>query len=41
MILALVIWGAKNHRAAMWLLLPYLSRVTFAGYLNIMIAILN
>lgn len=41
MILALVIWGAKNHRAAMWLLLPYLSWVTFAGYLNIMIAILN
>ncbi len=41
MILFLVIWGARNHRAAMWLLLPYLLWVTFAGYLNLMIAILN
>lgn len=41
MILYLVIWGGKNHRAVMWLLLPYLLWVTFAGYLNIMIAILN
>lgn len=41
MILALVIWGIKNHRGVMWILLPYLLWVTFAGYLNIMIAILN
>lgn len=41
MILALVIWGGKNQRAVMWLLLPYLLWVTFAGYLNLMIAILN
>lgn len=41
MILGLVIWGVKNHRAVMWLLLPYLLWVTFAGYLNLMIAILN
>ncbi len=41
MILVLVIWGAKNHKGAMWLLLPYLLWVTFAGYLNLMIAILN
>lgn len=41
MILALVIWSLKNHRGAMWALLPYLLWVTFAGYLNLMIAILN
>ena len=41
MVLALVIWGIKNQRAVMWVLLPYLLWVTFAGYLNIMIAILN
>lgn len=41
MIFALVIWGLKNRRTVMWLLLPYLLWCTFAGYLNIMIAILN
>lgn len=41
MILALLIWSGKKLRAAMWVLLPYLLWVTFAGYLNIMIAILN
>lgn len=41
MILALVIWGLKNRRIAMWALIPYLLWCTFAGYLNIMIAILN
>lgn len=41
MILALVIWGVKNHRGVMGVLIPYLLWVTFAGYLNIMIAILN
>lgn len=41
MILALVVWSGKNRRAAMWCLLPYLLWTTFAGYLNIMIAILN
>ena len=41
MILVMVIWGLKNQRAVMWVLLPYLLWVTFAGYLNVMIAILN
>lgn len=41
MILTLVIWGLKNQRGVMWLLLPYLLWVTFAGYLNVMIAVLN
>lgn len=41
MVLILIIWGGKNHRAVMWLLLPYLLWMTFAGYLNLMIAILN
>ncbi len=41
MILYLVIWGNKNHRAVMGLLIPYLLWVTFAGYLNLMIAMLN
>lgn len=41
MILVLVIWGGKNYRAVMWCLTPYVLWVTFAGYLNIMIAILN
>lgn len=42
MILAMVVWShkAKCH-GSMWALLPYLLWVTFAGYLNIMIAILN
>ncbi len=41
MILALMIMCFRNRRAAMWLLLPYLLWVTFAGYLNLAIAILN
>lgn len=41
MILTLIIWTYRNCRTAMWFLLPYLLWVTFAGYLNIMIAILN
>lgn len=41
MILCLVLWGHKHYRAVMWVLLPYLLWVTFAGYLNLMIAILN
>lgn len=41
MILFLVIWSRKNSPVSFWLLLPYLLWVTFAGYLNIMIAILN
>lgn len=41
MILVLVVWSWKNRRVSMWLLLPYLLWVTFAGYLNLMIAILN
>ncbi len=41
MILVMVIWGMKKYSAVMWVLIPYLLWVTFAGYLNIMIAILN
>lgn len=41
MIMILVIWGWKNQHSVMWLLVPYLLWVTFAGYLNLMIAILN
>lgn len=41
MILALIIWGRRNRPVVMWLLLPYILWVTFAGYLNLMIAILN
>lgn len=41
MILVLVIWGFKKRCGVMWVLLPYLLWVTFAGYLNLMIAILN
>lgn len=41
MIVCLMVWGTKNNRMVMWLLLPYLLWVTFASYLNIMIAILN
>lgn len=41
MIVVLVVWGVKNNRAVMGLLIPYALWVTFAGYLNIMIAILN
>lgn len=41
MILALVIWGFRRHHGVAWTLVPYLLWVTFAGYLNIMIAVLN
>jgi len=41
MVLALVVWGFKNQRAVAWVLIPYLLWLTFAGYLNVMIAILN
>lgn len=41
MVLALVVWGFKNQRAVAWVLMPYLLWLTFAGYLNVMIAILN
>lgn len=42
MILALVVWcGKVRSMGAMWALMPYLLWVTFAGYLNLMIAILN
>lgn len=41
MILFLVVWAYKNVKISFWLLMPYLLWVTFAGYLNLMIAILN
>jgi len=41
MILGLIVWGFKYRRAVAWVLLPYILWVTFAGYLNIMIAVLN
>ena len=41
MILVLIVLCFKNRRAAAWLLVPYLLWTTFAGYLNLAIAILN
>lgn len=41
MSVALVVLCWRNCRAAMWLLLPYPLWCTFAGYLNIAIAMLN
>ena len=41
LILALLITAGKLDRRASILLLPYLLWTTFAGYLNIMVAILN
>lgn len=41
MILVLMVLCFKNCRKAGWLLLPYLLWTTFAGYLNLAIAILN
>ncbi|MBQ9017359.1 tryptophan-rich sensory protein [Candidatus Saccharibacteria bacterium] len=39
--IALVILAGKMSKAALWCLIPYLLWTTFAGYLNLMIAILN
>ncbi len=39
--IVLLILAFKVNRAAFWCLLPYLLWTTFAGYLNISIAILN
>lgn len=41
MILTLIMMAFKNHKAAVWCLLPYLFWCTFAAYLNIMVAVLN
>ena len=42
MILAMIVWcGKVRSFGAMWALMPYILWVTFAGYLNLMIAILN
>ena len=41
MILVLMTMCFRNRQVAMWLLLPYLLWVTFAGYLNLAIAVLN
>ena len=41
MILLLIINAKKLNKIAYYLLIPYIIWVTFAGYLNIMIAILN
>lgn len=40
-ILAMVIWFFKIDRAAGILMLPYLAWVTFAGYLNYTVMVLN
>ena len=40
-ILATLITFAKTSRIAAWLLVPYILWVTFAGYLNYFICILN
>ena len=40
-ILAAIVAFAKISRPAAWLLLPYILWVSFAGYLNVMIWILN
>lgn len=39
--IALLVLSFKTSRAAFWCLLPYLLWTTFAGYLNIGIAVLN
>jgi tryptophan-rich sensory protein len=41
LVVALMATAAKVDRRAMYLLIPYLAWTTFAGYLNIMIAVLN
>lgn len=41
LILLLIINAKKINKIAYYLLIPYIIWVTFAGYLNIMIAILN
>ena len=41
LILSLIINAKKVNKIAYYLLIPYIIWVTFAGYLNIMIAILN
>ena len=39
--IVLIILSGKISKGAVWSLLPYLLWTTFAGYLNLMIAILN
>lgn len=42
MILTLVVMAFRNRQKAVgWCLVPYLAWCTFAGYLNIMVAVLN
>ena len=41
LILLLIINAKKVNKVASYLLIPYLLWVTFAGYLNLMISILN
>lgn len=41
MILVMVILSYKDYRTSFWCLLPYILWVSFAGYLNLMIAVLN
>ncbi|MBE5745112.1 MAG: tryptophan-rich sensory protein [Clostridiales bacterium] len=40
-IIATIIYYYKIHKLAAWLQIPYLLWVTFAGYLNLAIALLN
>lgn len=41
LVLLLMLSSFRRNHAAGWLLVPYLLWVTFAGYLNLMIAFLN
>ena len=41
MVLLLIIYAYKVNKKASYLLIPYILWLTFAGYLNIMIALLN
>lgn len=41
LVLLLMLGSFRQRKAAGWLLVPYLLWLTFAGYLNLMIAVLN
>ena len=41
LILVTILWFTRSSRLAGYLLIPYLLWVTFAGYLNLGIYILN
>lgn len=41
MVIAILVLSYKNYRTSFWCLLPYVLWISFAGYLNLMIAVLN